>query len=130
MTDMQDLARRAVQSKSWRWMRGMSVVSDTDHDAVVWHDKSIVYVDQDDAPGFEHIEPTDLPDLSDQATLGCLLHLVREHWGDCSAHIRRVPLPSGGELCLCHAPFSLLQTHGATEAEALVKALELEVSND
>jgi len=108
----------------------MSVVSSTNHDAIVWHDTSIVYFDDNDVPGEGHIDSADLPDLTDPATLGCLLHLVREHWGDCSAHIRRIPLPSVGELSLCHAPFSLLQTHGATEAEALVKALELEVSND
>ena len=73
------------------------------------------------------------PVLTDPATLGCLLHLVREHWGDGGAHMRRLFRYGGGEKWICHAPsiaYPTLQTHGATEAEALVKALELEVSND
>ena len=64
---MEELAKRAVACKHWRWMAGMS-----------------------DKQGFRFIGPlfedrasTDsaLPDLSDPATLGCLLHLVFMAYG-------------------------------------------------
>jgi len=111
----------------------MSVVSSTNHNAIVWHDTSIVYFDDNDVPGEGHIDSADLPDLTDPATLGCLLHLVREYWGDGGAYTRRFCRYGGGEKWLCCAPsvvYPAVQTHGATEAEALVKALEMEIPND
>ena len=66
-----------------------------------------------------------LPDLSDPATLGCLLALVREAWGDPGASAGICDdlywevggvLPGGGR--------GSFEFHGATEAEALVAALE------
>lgn len=58
------------------------------------------------------------PDLDDPATLGCLLHLVREAWarpflrprGHVDEWEVRLPIPRNA--------------YGATEAEALVVALE------
>jgi len=73
------------------------------------------------------------PDLTDPATLGCILHLVREHWGDDGAHTKRFCRYGGGEKWLCCAPsvfYPTLQTDGVTEAECLVKALEMEIPND
>jgi len=69
------LARRAVACKSWRWMPGMLVV-----DAI---GKQRIY---DDVAG-EPYWSTDgwLPDLTDPATLGCLLALVRDAWGNSSS---------------------------------------------
>jgi len=128
-----ELAKRAVQCQGWVWMRGMSVISDTDHDAVVWHDTSIMYVDQDDMTGSAYIDDADLPDLTDPATLGCLLHLVREHWGDHGAHTRKLYRYCGSDFWLCCAPSvadATRQTDGATEAEALVKALEMEMQKN
>jgi len=56
-----------------------------------------------------------LPDLTDPATLGCLLALVREAWGD-------------RYLCASLSPRKLWMVDGwslhDTEAEALVAALE------
>jgi hypothetical protein len=50
---LEDLGRRAVACKHWRWMDGMVTFG---------------FVGED------------VPDLSDPATLGCLLALVREAW--------------------------------------------------
>jgi hypothetical protein len=77
MTDEQiALARRAVACKGWRWMPGML--------AVEWSAPGMsltggrpVRVDD----GWHEVGVW-LPDLSDPATLGCLLALVREAWGD------------------------------------------------
>ena len=94
------LARRAVACKGWRWMRGMYSAWDTTEA---------------------------LPDLTDPATLGCLLALVREAWGDeCAcvlpidygpAGVRWVARLTAGGRCLT-------ERHWLTETEALVAALE------
>ncbi len=60
-----------------------------------------------------------LPDISDPATLGCVLALVREAWGDSAAHA----VPDGD----WHIYGDMPETEyaiGDTEAEALVAALE------
>lgn len=93
MTDeLTALGRRAVACKAWRWMPGM----------VTMHGERVVAV-QEDAGWLQLAvcrEPphparvmlnsweTCLPDLSDAATLGCLLALVREACGDPSLYVR------------------------------------------
>ena len=52
------LAKRAVACKAWRWLPGMRA-PDADGSAYPF-----------------------LPDLTDPATLGCLLAMVRKAWGD------------------------------------------------
>ena len=75
-----------------------------------------------------------LPDLSDPATLGCLLALVREAWG-CHVHLRRWASPapdmSGRDRSTWEPVDGLGRRLVAgprvlcdTEAEALVAALE------
>ena len=68
-----------------------------------------------------------LPDLTDPATLGCLLHLVREAWGEPGAYVhhdrpeRREP---GRPWELWFGDGSNVVGVFPTEAEALVAALE------
>ena len=69
------LARRAVACGSWRWLPGMLTY---DGYRTVWVDDALhrsFKLDGSEATGW-----TDqlVPDLSDPATLGCLLALVRE----------------------------------------------------
>jgi hypothetical protein len=63
-----------------------------------------------------------LPDLTDPATLGCLLALVREAWGDQSIGIFRSAL--GQEWCVLIQKGGLQGFHAPTDAGALVAALE------
>lgn len=113
------LARRAVACQGWRWMPGML--------AVEWA-----------APGMSltggrpvrvderwHEVGVWLPDLSDPATLGCLLALVREAWGDPALCVL---MELHGGWCWSvgrgEAATALRGQGATTEAEALVVALE------
>ena len=104
--ELQTLARRAVACKGWRWMPGM-LASDTG----LRYDEFIL---GDDWEG-------ESPDLTDPATLGCLLALVLEAWGRPTAYLHYY----GGNWF-----FDPQQSEptdhfsGRTEAEALVAALE------
>jgi hypothetical protein len=107
------LARRAVACRRWRWMSGMR------------------WWTEDDRGRLDHYQPdymgrplNALPDLTDPATLGCLLALVREAWQTPKAYVA-----SRGEgldlwvVCLPQ-PRADHFGHGANEADALVRALE------
>jgi len=115
MTEEQiDLARRAVACKGWRFMGGMLV-----SDAI---GKQRIY---DDVAG-EPYWSTDgwLPDLTDPATLGCLLALVREAWGDPHASASWDYETNGQVVVACSRTSRWIFHDRQTEAEALVAALE------
>jgi hypothetical protein len=110
---LDDLARRAVACKRWRWMPGMryqvgllaSRLSDSQ------------------CKGKLPLVAEARPDLTDPATLGCLLALVREAWGqgvyllpDGGWYVKGARLKGGDTINL--------GIRAATEAEALVAALE------
>jgi hypothetical protein len=121
------LARRAVACSRWRWMPGM----------VTTYGQRIARVDAD---GYAvahyrggHLQMPEagaLPNLTDPATLGCLLVLVRQTHGAAAV----VYLPRDGAIrCWRVVTFAhgaewltpaRLLGEGATEAEALVAALE------
>jgi len=69
-----------------------------------------------------------LPDLDDPATLGCLLALVREAWGDvrivCEWHARERGDGVQDGWWIVDESGSVLPFTGGHEAEALVAALE------
>ena len=124
MTDeMTVLGKRAVACPKWRLMPGML----TDEGRRVMH----VWPD-DLGIKWSHlldnrvVRAADaIPDLTDAATVGCLLALVREAWG----------MSTGITVCYssdeglwgvswCGATHGGWCGRGATEAEALVAALE------
>jgi hypothetical protein len=133
MTDEQliDLGRRAVACKGWRWMPGMLALDSTDEEhpgRVIDDRKSLVYEDADGAIREGVVARSDLPDLTDPATLGCLLELVREAWVDLGAsvwHDRRTGIWSWMAVGCMHSVWMPSDEDGyPTEAAALVAALE------
>lgn len=84
--EMEALARRAVACKGWRWMPGMQAlggvrVFDVMGDTFDGMDTDSEYLDAPTA--------NLLPDLTDPATLGCLLAVTRKAWNRPYASISR-----------------------------------------
>jgi len=69
------------------------------------------------------ISESDVPDLDDPATLGCLLALVREAWGDPSMYAQDRG-PDGWWVWQSPANAGTVARHWPSEAEALIAALE------
>ena len=121
--DMIALSRRAVACRGWRWMPGMlrlRVTSPGMRDYLLREGR----VPDGGDPWVYEDWPV-IPDLTDPATVGCILALVREAWG----------MPTG--ITVSYSSDGGLwgvswsgATHvgwcgrGVTEAEALVAALE------
>ena len=118
---MQDLAMRAVACEHWRWMPGMLALDANGEEAFRFGIPST----PDKVPG-----PI-VPDLTDPATIGCLLYIVRDAWGDdgATSYCVRLYDPTDGDYrgwavrAFDHGGISR-QTHGESEAHALVAALE------
>lgn len=79
------VAKKLIQSPNWEWMSGMRVISpiskgrviDGGSDYVIWYGEGST----DRGGGFQEESPlseSTIPDLSDPATLGCILHLIRK----------------------------------------------------
>jgi hypothetical protein len=124
-----ELARHQKAIKHFRWMPGMKTVSGArvvavkDDDLVIDEINDNAPAFRPRLPSFERLKATEeLPDLSDPATLGCLLHLVREAWGGDGVFVR---LAASGWRVMRGSVSSVVNiSAGATEAEALVAALE------
>jgi len=111
---MKEIAQRAVACKHWRWIPGM-LSSDTGLRL--------------DEFTLEEDWEAKYPDLTDPATLGCLLHLVREAWGlhhgdDSIPSTRHTSSGWGVGASLVVASGLIVLPTFDTEAEALVAALE------
>ena len=125
MTDnMIALSRRAVACKSWRWMPGMSTSNGGRVFAVDEDGSCRLDFGAEEVPFWCTPETMSkmTPCLTDPATLGCLLALVREAWGDpylCAVG----DSDTGWRVDAVTAQVQDL--HGfPSEAEALVSALE------
>lgn len=124
-----ELGRRAVACRHWRWMPGMLLQWRTSS-GVVYRGR-VCNIEEPDAVWCEGREdrfdwpelPKCWPDLSDPATLGCLLALVEDAYGTCDLGGRGHP----SDLGFTHRVFPYDHDacfEGRTRAEALVIALE------
>lgn len=138
---MIELAKRVVACKNWRWMSGMLLMSDpekgpcgtelpnwsvnlrvrvTDAPDNRWEgvaQYSAEYPDANFVTVLHNELPNPLPDLTDPATMGCLLALVREATGDAEASCM---FYGGRWYCHWHAN----ETIAETEPEALLLAIK------
>lgn len=115
---LEELGRRAVACKHWRWMDGMLIQPLNSRTAVIEEE----YI-HDRGWSAKRRKWDDLhPDLSDPATIGCLLALVREAWGQDDMSAFRYK----SRWCVEHTPEGSRCSafYGETEAEALVSALK------
>lgn len=126
--ELETLGRRAVACPRWRWLPGMTILGSKG--------RRVVVIGLSGAPeatsgmNSRAIGPDELPDLSSPATLGCLLHLVREAHGDGDT-VAFVARSDGSPKKWCvdvgvDPDFfdERKYVYGRTEAEALVAALE------
>jgi hypothetical protein len=126
MTDEQiALAKRAVACKGWRWMMGM-LRGDGFRCTWVDEDERELAAPTWCANGIEwknrRTGSKDLPDLTDPATLGCLLALVRAAMSADTLYTR--PTKTGWTVMLGSGKGKGKVSDGATEAESLIAALE------
>ena len=112
------LARRAAACSGWRWMPGMMNAKSGER-AVARYDDGTAY-----EGGGWLLGERDYPDLDDPATLGCLLALVREAWRDPGLTTMFRHGLRNAWCCRSTANGWNDDAIGATEAEALVAALE------
>lgn len=123
--DLESLARRAVACRRWRWMPGMRDTSGrrykkTGEDAVSLYNEG-PHVEWP-SDGNDAVFGSPAPDLTDAATVGCLLALVREAYRQ--PRIVVVPLGNGWWKTWARYSRDYSPHAGATEAAALVRALE------
>jgi len=125
---LEQLAGRAVACKRWQWMPGMR--SEKGLRIVRRDDDGYVIGYYDNQWYMSECVPGSLPDLSDPATLGCLLALVRKAWGPEAT----VSVNISGFWAVGGARIQKGKSAGhtinlgiwkATELEALVAALEV-----
>lgn len=117
---LEELGRRALACSRWRWMSGMLGLSNKDSARSILI--RVVNPPMDDTSEC-------WPDLSDPATLGCLLALVREAWGNytsVSVNISGFWAVNGACILKGHAKGNTINLGiwKATELDALVSALE------
>ena len=117
------LARRAVACRGWTWGPGMLDLFGR-RVRSVWPDDLGIHWSH--IPESCVVRDADaLPDLTDPATVGCLLALVREAWGMSTGITVSYSSDEGlWGVSWCGATHGGWCGRGTTEAEALVAALE------
>jgi hypothetical protein len=112
------VGRLAIACKGWEWMPGMKAISVRYGDL-----ENVVQRVPDDMRLWRPYSEEAVPDLTDPATLGCLVDLVRRLFNDPRANLwTRGDL---WEVFVIRDGLGSCKTYGGkTEAQALVAALE------
>ena len=127
--NLEELGRRAVACPRWRWMPGMLLLPHIDG-CECCEDRNFPRRSARLPAVFT--TDIDVPDLSDPATLGCLLHLVQEAWNACRISLCFSAVTPNQERSWA-VPVSYLTErdgiknesfYGRTHGEALIAALE------
>jgi len=125
--DANELARRFVACKGWRWVAGMLAtdgwrVAGREGDLILWgRGREVTGLSV-------RSETNGNPDLSDAATRGAILELVRGAWGDPLAYVGYFAphwkvIGSHQNKTETPASWGCLLGRGDTEIEALLAAL-------
>jgi hypothetical protein len=123
ITHFEKLGLRAVACKHWQWMGGTLRLVPAPHSGATGYS---IRVPQHGYVGVEG----EYPDLTDPATLGCLLALVRRAWNDPTISPACYGSPFDADAVVWdvkgHWPGASvkLDVTAESEAEALVAALE------
>lgn len=142
--NLEELGRRAVACPRWRWMPGMLLQWKPENgsryrgrvcDTWSFEDEGALYCEgHEDRFTREELKAA-WPDLSDPATLGCLLALVQEAYGPLARFntgFSDMAAPERAHMVLVHTwterhkidDQKPVVFHGASLAECLVAALE------
>ena len=118
---MIELAKEIIRVKSWRWLPGMKVITDSGN----WFriEEKIKRLHGE----FKHA----YPDLNDYATVGCLIQLAREIYNDASVTTSRHSSLSTDNsqivtyrwVCSYFDGKNWNQSHGLNEAEAICSCI-------
>lgn len=126
--ETQELSRRAATCKGWRWLPGMLIQDWASGIRYFWADDKWFHGIAEKSNTFMRITPAkSFPDLTDPATLGCLMQLVREAYADQCACVFPIDYGPAGvmwQVRLTASGRQVTARHYTTEAEALVAALE------
>lgn len=130
-TTMLELAQLAVACPNWLWCDGMLLLDDLGR--ITCADGTLLWANGDQAYRLDDAEIPLLPDLTDPATRGCLLELVRVAWsklGYCFAYVHRIQGPPNSWAAHISpnrdpdSTFSYIHSfYGDSEAEVLVRIL-------
>jgi hypothetical protein len=124
LDNLEQLGLRAVACKHWKWLGGMRVVSPAEHSGATGYTVRV-------ESGYV-AKAGEYPDFTDNATLGCLVALVRQAWKASDLAAIRSAFKDGSVVWSFPLTRELREKlglmggylGGATEAEAFVVALE------
>jgi len=128
---MKTLAQRLMACKHFRWMPGMQIANRDDNLALTWrivhcHTNWLTLWDERsiiERPAKALTDDDLFPDLSDPATLGCVLALVEGRYGD-GCYVQNLNGGLYGDGWVVFIDDQALTERHQTRAHALVAALE------
>jgi hypothetical protein len=115
LENLEELARRAVACKRWRWMPGMMAIMTEPHDGETTF-RVLDYIGSRETGA----PITMYPDLTDPTTIDLILPLVRAAWGEAGSCHDAGPRA----MWRYYSPRGQLRAEGQSRLRCLVAALE------